>query len=209
MRTRPWVVLPVRGEASGKSRLGPLLDRVERMRLNRMLFHHTLQAIAEWQGTLARCIVVTPCARTGVAARRAGAIWLPERQPRRGLNRAVNLAVAHAVRHGARVLLVLHGDLPEVSPAALQALSRAAAGARVTIAPDRTRTGTNALLLATCARFDFAYGRDSFALHAGNARKRGWMLAVYRDPRLAFDLDTPADLTAWRSRSAPKRGKRG
>ncbi|MGH8663161.1 MAG: hypothetical protein ACREUX_02730, partial [Burkholderiales bacterium] len=37
-----WVILPVRGEAAGKSRLAAVLDPIERMRLNRKLLRRTL-----------------------------------------------------------------------------------------------------------------------------------------------------------------------
>jgi 2-phospho-L-lactate guanylyltransferase len=202
-------VLPVRGEARGKSRLARLLDRGARMRLNRKLLRHALHTITQWQGTAKRCIVVTACARSGIAARRAGAIWLQEPQPRRGLSRAVAYAVAIAARRGARAMLVLNGDLPLLSPAALQDFVRAADGAAVALAPDRTRTGTNAVLLTSHARFAFAYGPGSLALHLASAQARGWTVAVCERTELAFDLDTPADIAAWRAGgSAKARGSR-
>lgn len=202
---RLWVVLPVRGEARGKSRLAAALDRSDRMRLNRKLLGHALRTVAHWQGTAARCIVVTSCARTGIAARRAGAIWLEEPQPRRGLSRAVAYAVAAAVRQGARATLILNGDLPWLSPGALQNLVRTADAAHVTLAPDRTGTGTNAVLLALRARFAFAYGSGSLALHIASAQACGWTVALCESPELGFDLDTPADVAVWRGGEGAQR----
>jgi len=202
---RLWVLLPIRGEALGKSRLGSVLDRGARMRLNRALLRRTLAVVEAWQGSTARCLVVTACARSGWTARRAGAIWLREARPRRGLNRAVATAHAYALDHGAWAVLVLSGDLPQLTPDALDAFVTAASGAKVGIAPDRARSGTNALLLATRARFAFAYGPESFERHVATARMRFGAPAVRFDPPLACDLDTPADWEALRAGCADSR----
>ncbi|MGH8666144.1 MAG: 2-phospho-L-lactate guanylyltransferase [Burkholderiales bacterium] len=190
-----WIILPVRGEAAGKSRLAAVLDPIERMRLNRKLLRRTLDAIEHWQGSLAHCIVVSPCARTLAAARARGAVALRESLPRRGLNRAVLLGTKLASRRGAGRVLILPGDLVLLGPAALRAMARAASlGARAAIAPDRAGSGTNALLLPAGTRFGFAFGTDSFARHVEALRAHGYVVSVRTDQALCFDLDTPRDL---------------
>jgi 2-phospho-L-lactate guanylyltransferase len=192
-----WIILPVRGEAAGKSRLAAVLDPVERMRLNRRLLRRTLNAIEVWQGGLAHCIVVSPCSRTLAAARACGAVALREPLPRRGLNRAASLGTKLALRRGARRVLILPGDLALLEPAALSDLARnAAAGARAAIAPDLAGNGTNALLLPAGARLRFAFGADSFARHVDALRAHGYAVSVCTDRKLCFDLDTPRDLAA-------------
>jgi 2-phospho-L-lactate guanylyltransferase len=196
-RRAPWIVLPVRGEAAGKSRLAAVLDPVERRRLNRSLLCRTLAAIEAWRNSLAHCIVVSPCARSLAAARSLGAIALREPLPRRGLNRAAGLGTKLALRRGAHRVLILPGDLALLEPAALSALAHAASvGARAAIASDGAGDGTNALLFPAGARFEFAFGADSFARHLGALRAHGYAVTVSADRSLCFDLDTPRDLAA-------------
>ena len=57
-----WTLLPVHGIAAGKSRLAAVLDAPARAALNHHLLTHTLEMIAAWQGDLAQCLVVSPCA---------------------------------------------------------------------------------------------------------------------------------------------------
>src|SRR5690606_6611138 len=98
----------------------PALDGAARRRLNRALLERTLAAIAAWQGGLARCVVVSACARSLLGARRRGAVALREPAPRRGLNRAAALGRKLARRQGARRVLVLPADLPQLSRSALR-----------------------------------------------------------------------------------------
>ena len=195
----PWVIVPVRGEATGKSRLAPALDPLARARLNRSLLRRTLAAIAAWQGTLARCIVVSPCGRSRASARRLGARVLAEPRPRAGLNRAVMLAADRACRLGADRVLVLPVDLARIDAHALRRLAALARGrVRAVVAPDTTGSGTNALLVAARPRFPFVFGPDSLQRHLEHMRERGWEVALCDEPRLRFDLDTPAQLAALR-----------
>ena len=201
-----WVVVPMRGVALGKSRLAESLGRSERTRLNRRLLERTLGVIATWQGTASRCVVVSGCAQTLCIAARAKAVELLEPRPRRGLNFAVAYAVRRAVRSGARTILVLPSDLPQLSAAGLDALIGCATyGYAGAIAPDAARTGTNALLLKTRARFDFSFGAESCARHVGAARLHGWQLAICAHRDFALDIDLPRDLVAWQTESSRRR----
>ena len=188
----------MRGVLKGKSRLAPVLDVAERARLNRWLLKRTLGVIARWQGGLGRCIVVSSCAQTLLIAKRANACALADPRPNRGLDRAVDYAVGEAIRRGARQMLVLPCDLPQLSVAALDALTnRAERRHHCVIAPDRARTGTNALLLNSRGRFAFSYGPGSCARHVDASHARGWDIAVCDHPGLALDIDTPRDLVTW------------
>ena len=92
-------------------------------------------------------------------------------------------------------MLVVPCDLPLLTPAALaRLLAPVRRGARVSIAPDRAGTGTNALVVPAVPGLRFEYGPGSFARHLRMARERGWALAACRLPELSFDLDAPEDL---------------
>ncbi len=66
-----WTIVPVRGLAAGKTRLAEVLDPGQRYALNLMLLGRALDAVAEAQGGLSRCIIAG--AGAGTPARRAGA----------------------------------------------------------------------------------------------------------------------------------------
>jgi 2-phospho-L-lactate guanylyltransferase len=195
LRRALCIVVPVRGESHGKSRLAGALDPVQRARLNRRLLRRTLGVVERWQGTLANCIVVSAFPRSLRAARDRGAQALREPSPRRGLNAAAASGLALARRSAARRVLVLPCDLPLLSPAALaRLLACARCGARAAIAPDRAGTGTNALVVPAVSGLRFEYGPGSFARHLRMVRARGWEAGVCRLPELSFDLDAPEDL---------------
>jgi len=54
-----WTIVPVRGLATGKSRLAGLLGAQERRALNAMLLERALDAIEGSEGDLSRCIVAS------------------------------------------------------------------------------------------------------------------------------------------------------
>jgi 2-phospho-L-lactate/phosphoenolpyruvate guanylyltransferase len=195
LRSNLCIVVPVRGERSGKSRLRSVLDPVQRARLNRALLRRTLAVIEHWQGTLARCLVVSACARSLRTASRRGACAVREPLPRRGLSSAAQLGARVARRQGARRVLILPCDLPLLSAMSLTELfAHARTGAHAVIAPDRSGSGTNALLLPAAIGVQLEYGPESFRRHLRILRARGWEVAVCAQPQLQFDLDTPEDL---------------
>ena len=63
------------------------------------------------------------------------------------------------------------------------------------VVPDRHGDGTNVLLVPTGAGFEFAYGPGSFAAHLAEAERLGLPVEVVHDDDLAWDIDTPEDLT--------------
>jgi 2-phospho-L-lactate/phosphoenolpyruvate guanylyltransferase len=64
----------------------------------------------------------------------------------------------------------------------------------IVIAPDGTRSGTNALMLRPADALPFSFGPGSYEAHLQAARERGLAVRVCERPHLAFDLDTAEDL---------------
>lgn len=123
---------------------------------------------------------------------------MSERRPQRGLNAAIEQAVGQAVLGGARRVLILPSDLPLMSVRALEDFTRSARPPmRVAIAPDRARTGTNALLLRVPAGIRFCFGPESFERHREAAQAHSGEPVVCDLSALAADLDTPEDRAAW------------
>ena len=90
----------------------------------------------------------------------AVALTLPE--PEGGLNAAVTSARAAIAKRGGTRIVTLAADLPQVTPADVEALCILPAGV-IGIAPDRYGTGTNALSLPLpqAKGFTFCFGPDT------------------------------------------------
>jgi len=183
---RPVVAVPIKPFASSKGRLAAALDAGERRSLMQATAGRILRGAGE-AGALA--VVVT--GDTGVAA------WAHDRgfevlaePPGGGLDGAARAAAEGAVASGS-VWCVVHGDLPLLTPAHLEAVLSSAMEGTAVLAPSRTG-GTN--IIAAGTLIDFRYGPDSFRRHlAAFASHR---LEIVVTTGTALDLDTPADLAA-------------
>lgn len=184
------VAIPVRGFEGAKSRLGDVLDAEERRDLVERLLRRVISAALATEGVLDVLVVSHDPEVLSVAAA-AGA--LPVDQGSRGLNPALH--EARAVAAGER-LLIVPGDVPGVSPAALSqvlAAGDAAGTPSVVLVPDRHGRGTNALLLDPPDVIDPAFGGDSRAGHAWLASSADAAFVEVRNV-LELDIDTPEDL---------------
>ena len=169
------IIIPVRGGASAKSRLGGPL----RAQLARAMALDTIEAALE----VGPVIVVTDeTMRSDVEA--IGARAVPD--PGHGLNLAISEGLAVATPGATAVLL---GDVPGLDPDELRAaLAEAAAHDRAMVA-DADGDGT-VLLVAT--QHDLAFGPNSRALHAA----RGYVELTTPWPTLRRDVDLPEHLLA-------------
>lgn len=194
---RTIAIVPVRALEGAKSRLGDVLDAEERRDLVVGLLARTLEALGGASGIDAAVVVSSDEAVLEIA-RDHGAI--PLRQLGGGLNAALEQARTVAVELGAGQVVVLPGDLPAVTAAAIDRLVDAvgeapdgeSAGA-VILVPDRHGRGTNALVLRPPGVIPFAFGGDSRLAHAGLARAAGARYEELGGP-LDLDVDTPEDL---------------
>jgi 2-phospho-L-lactate guanylyltransferase len=196
------VVLPLRTVSGGKARLGEALDAEEREELVLGLLLETLAVLADWP-TCQRVHLVSPDAGVHAFERPdARQIVRVVRQPGEGLNEGLRQGIEAAAADGAASVLVLPADLPDLTVAALDelvlaadaALTVAAGGPLVAIAPSDARNGTNALLLHPPDVIAPAFGGDSFEVHLRAAQAADAAVQVVAGSALGFDLDTPEDL---------------
>jgi 2-phospho-L-lactate guanylyltransferase len=195
------IVLPMRTVSGGKARLGEVLDAEEREELVLGMLLHTLSVLGEWP-VCRRIHLVSPDPILSAATSQAGMEVSVHRQDGEGLNEGIRLGVSAARVEGATSLLVLPGDLPYLSVAALDELLTAAdagvvaaaGGPLMAIVPSDAGGGTNALLLRPPDAIGPAFGPDSFEAHLRAAAAAGAAVQVMTDPTLGFDLDTPDDL---------------
>ncbi len=195
-----WTIVPIRGLATGKTRLAPVLDADGRRQLCTHMLLNTLAAVEGTFGGLGRCIVVSadPAARAAAAARGARAIGDPPGAAAdRTLDAALDAAREVARAAGARQLLLISADMPDIDAHALQALLQATPDGSTVLLADKSGSGTNGMLLPATLPLRFAFGPGSLHRHARALAALGVDVARCGDRRLAFDIDTPADLDAW------------
>ena len=190
-------VVPLRGSHGSKTRLAGMLTATARSALVAALARHVVGTLVETDA-VSRILVVTEdpvFARSVVpgAARRVHVLQQPPACT--GLNAAVGFATQTALAEGAHRLLVVHADLAALTTDDVVALL--AQSSAITLAPDRPRGGTNALVLsAAVSAFTFRFGTDSFRAHHDEATKLGVEPAVVLRAGTVHDLDTVDDWTA-------------
>jgi 2-phospho-L-lactate guanylyltransferase len=192
---RPWAVVPAKALARAKSRLDPALAPHERRQLATHLLARVLHACTRCAG-LAGIVVATDGDDVAALAARAGARVVRDPPGRNGsLADIVDLAIEHGRTLGATHALVVMADLPLLQPRDLGELLHALRGGGWVLAPDAQRRGTNALGLPLTPATRTCFGRpDSLTQHAQQAERLGARVQLQANPRLALDLDTPADL---------------
>jgi 2-phospho-L-lactate guanylyltransferase len=187
-RSRRWtVVVPLKGGAGAKSRLGGPPG------LARALALDTLEAVVGADG-VAAVVVVTSDGVTAAASRVLGAQVVPETRSGTGLLAAVADGLAAADPEAPAAVLL--GDLPALQAqdlaAALAACARALRGVGSAVVPDAEGTGSVLLAALRPGDLDPAFGPGSAAEHV----RRGAVRLDLDLPRLRRDVDTPADLGA-------------
>ncbi|MDB5686089.1 MAG: 2-phospho-L-lactate guanylyltransferase [Rhizorhabdus sp.] len=207
-------VVPIKQGTARKSRLSAELSPEERERLSDQLVTRVLDALAA-APSVSRIVALSNAPLPSSSFQRElespfsygdtmrkgdpSFRWDDERDVNwhldegRGLNPELT-AFRSALPAGR--LLVIHGDLPLVTPDDIEAMLAAAEQAGIAIAPDRHGSGTNALALRDPAPFTFAFGEGSCAAHHAAAGEGA--MTVNR-PGLSHDIDTPDDLAAART----------
>lgn len=189
------VVIPVRGLSDGKTRLAGVLDRSARSTLVERMLHHVLHVVLTAPFATAPVVVSGDAdLLRGLQVRYPGVRGLVQHDTTGGLNAGLEQGRQWAIQQGADELMVLFADLPMLSGEDLHLLRESPTP--VTIATDRSRVGTNALLLRgpeTLASYPFLFGAQSRQLHVAAAERGDVSYAVVEVPGIQADLDTPDD----------------
>ena len=173
-------IVPWKTAGQRKTRLAPALAPAERDRLAQALFDRVI-SVLDACPAIGRISVLSE-ARPETRPGRPDPDWLPDRGL--GLNAELQALEIAAPR------LIIHADLPLVTPDDVETLLAAARDGGA-IAPDRHGTGVNALALDAGVSLEFRFGPGSLARHMEQAGDR---LTVVARPGLALDIDTPDDL---------------
>ena len=192
----PAALVPVKGFATGKSRLAAALGRATAEALARAMLEDVLAALARVPGLVQRA-VVTPDPEVAAAAERAGARALCGDDA--GPDDAVTRAARELGPACADGLLVVLGDVAGARPEDLARMLEALAAGpapRAVLAPSLDG-GSAALARRPPDAFPTSFGPDSARRHREAAAAAGVPLVELALPSLAIDLDDEADLHAF------------
>jgi len=185
-----WALVPLRGGA-GKKRLAALMDADQRRELVAAMADDVLTALCATPAIHGVAVTTSDAALAGLA-RAHGALVISDAGTD-GLNAAVDQAARRLMAQGAASLLVVHGDLPQATPQAVETLLAAHEGG-VTVARAAQDGGSNALLISPPDVIGFHFGPDSCTLHLETARKAGISAKALVIPGLSDDIDEEEDV---------------
>jgi 2-phospho-L-lactate guanylyltransferase len=192
-----WAIVPVKPLRRSKSRLSDVLSGEERAALSQEMLIQTLEVLSQVPN-VDRMLVISKDSRALAIAREHGARTLAERGTPQ-LNKALVRATVLARGYGVSTVLVLPADLPMITKPDVEKLIASASDPPVVvIAPDRHRTGTNALLSSPPGLIEYDFGPGSFARHKERAESVDARVVICELPSLELDLDIPEDLELFR-----------
>src|ERR671924_855618 len=187
-----YALIPVKDLTHAKVRLSPLLSPGERYTLATAMLDDVLAAVRRASAVERIALVTTDPYALGLASH-----WgfeVVDEGSGRGETGAVELAVKVCRERGASELAVIPGDIPLLTAADIDVVLQHGRRYDVVIVPSWDSRGTNAVLLRPPDALQLRFGSWSFFPHVKQAKRRGLSYKVVRLPRVALDVDTPADL---------------
>jgi 2-phospho-L-lactate guanylyltransferase len=181
------VLVPVKRLEGAKSRLAAELDLAQRAELVQEMLLIVLAAVEESRVGPVTVVSAEPLSLNGAPRFDDGGVeW----------NDALSAAIRDVVSE--EVVAVVAADLPRLAPADVREL--VAATPERGIAIGRAKDGgTNAVAMRPPGVLATRFGEPASAqVHADAAHAVGLDAVLVDLPGLAFDVDTPADLAAWR-----------
>lgn len=188
-----WAIVPVKPLRLGKSRLAGVLSDDERTVLNRMFLENALYILRATPQISQTLVVSRDPAALAIAREFGARTVLEDGTP--NLNNALQRATTLARAFDVTGVLILPADLPLLSHTDLENFIAASSPKpSITIAPDRHKDGTNALLVKPPGLIHYSYGPKSFERHCQLAQNAGAQVNIVPNHNLSLDLDTPEDL---------------
>lgn len=190
LKTRDmWAVVPVKCLRISKTRLAPVLDRVQRARVTLAMVHDVLAQLMQVKN-LAGVGVLSSDERVQQLARQLNVrVWSGQAD---ALNSGLQ-AVANQLAADGFGIMVAPCDLPSARAQDYRQLL-CGHGGGVTLVEATADGGTNALLRDAGVNLSFHFGPGSFAAHKQEAKSLGISLNVAEQPRMERDIDRPEDL---------------
>ncbi|MDT8320170.1 MAG: 2-phospho-L-lactate guanylyltransferase [Xanthomonadales bacterium] len=187
-----WALVPLNNLDQAKSRLGPALDCAGRRALVLAMAEDALSALVEVD-SIERILLVSNEPEAGTLLRD----WPIEvfySADHEGLNLELVQAAAYAATQGADRILIVHADLPWLTPETLVRFVTDCPPGVLRAAQCKLGVGTNALLTPLPLPLPLVFGPESLQRFTEGAAARGLDLHIVTDRRLSFDIDSPEDL---------------
>ncbi len=182
------IALPVKSLGDAKTRLGPVLEPLERASLTLAMLEDVMdatQALPGWETW-----VISPDEGVLELVLERGAHAIAEDKP--PLGNAIRQVDEEAATRRVETLAVLLPDTPLVT---VDALTRALHTlGPVVLAPSSDEGGTNLLIRRPPAAIGARFGTDSYRRHLEAAAEAGLPTSIVHRHELAFDLDLPSDI---------------
>ncbi|HUF52835.1 MAG TPA: 2-phospho-L-lactate guanylyltransferase [Dehalococcoidia bacterium] len=183
--------MPAKALGEAKGRLADVLTTEERRQLALAMLEDVVSALTA-APSVESVSVVSPDNEVLSLAARLGADAIAESANVVGLNQALTRALS-AMSPPPDALLVVPGDVPEMTPEDVEALLAALPPAGIVICPSPDE-GTSALALRPANVITFRFGRKSLPAHVKEAEKAGLTVNVVRIASLSRDVDEPEQL---------------
>ncbi len=195
----------MKGLARSKSRLQSVLDAERRAQMAKAMFENVVGAAR--RADVMDVVVATDDPGIAQLAEGHGARVLGDRHPgEESLASVIDAALEHA-RDAlfADAVIVLMADLPHITADDVTRLRDALDHDDLVLVADRRGRSTNALGVRVRSAFATAFGREgSFDEPKLRGQARGLRLSVLEAPRIAYDVDLPADLQELDLADAPE-----
>ncbi|MFN2587193.1 MAG: 2-phospho-L-lactate guanylyltransferase [Actinomycetota bacterium] len=186
-------ILPVKALEKAKSRLAPEFGAAQRLEIAHALLDDALALCLA--ADFLRWWVVSEDDIVLGRARDAGLATASD--PGTGLNDAIAAAVAPAIAAGAESVTVVPCDVPLAYKGDLVDLLDTGATSDIVLVPSGDDGGTNALFVTPPDLIEPAFGPGSLQRHIALADRHAYRCSILALPRLALDIDTPADADAF------------
>ncbi len=185
------VLVPVKDSARAKARMAGILSPEERSRLAQAMLNDLVCAL---QPLAARVALVTDSgAAATIAAKFGWRVFWETRQITESTS--VDAASHQLAAEKTGSVLRLPADIPLARSEDIRRLLDIPLKPRsAVLVPSRDGAGTNAVLRKPPDLFPSRFGNNSLVLHRQEALRAQAHVEVVEVPRLALDLDEPADL---------------
>jgi 2-phospho-L-lactate/phosphoenolpyruvate guanylyltransferase len=186
------ILIPVKNLATAKQRLARLFDQATRTQLAKAMLQDVLQVLSSWSARPAVSLVTNdPFALE--LARHFDFEVIPDHE-NRGETHAIEMATRQCEERGIDSTLVMPGDIPLIEVWELEEIMEAAPEEGSLLVPAADGRGSNAVFRRPAGLFPLRFGNDSFQPHLAAARATGKPCVILPLPRIALDIDNPADL---------------
>jgi 2-phospho-L-lactate/phosphoenolpyruvate guanylyltransferase len=186
------ILIPVKNSATAKQRLAEVLDQPSRTQLAQAMLQDVMDALCAWPHR-PPCALVTSDRFATALARQSGFEIVPDPH-NSGETGAIEMATEFCAARGQEYSLVIPADIPLIDYEELQQILDQAPPQGTVLAPAADGRGTNAAFRRPANLFPLRFGNDSFKPHLAAAQATGKPCVVLQLPRIAVDVDNPADL---------------